>query len=300
MGSLRRALYTFRRVTRLPTPVLAISLLCAAHAPATAIPETGDNPTILVSRQLLAARGLSVGDVVSLSASPDGSAPRAFRIAGVYEPTADPMKITAPRLEARLHLPDLIALTATPGDPLDPESVTAINVSLHDPRGASVFARDLRARLPALIVRPTTAPETDSNPFPALERFHQAIAIVTVIGSTAFLLALMVMRAEERSETVGILRLVGFSKSRILIEVLVEGLIVALAGAVFGVLFAAATQGLVNQFFQWRYDTTLVFVRVTAGIAWRCVALAVPLGVLAGLVASWSLLRRDIVALLRR
>jgi hypothetical protein len=41
-------------------------------------------------------------------------------------------------------------------------------------------------------------------------------------------------------------------------------------------------------------------VHVTPGIAARCVALAVPLGVLAGLVASWTLLRRDIVALLRR
>jgi hypothetical protein len=76
--------------------------------------------------------------------------------------------------------------------------------------------------------------------------------------------------------------------------------LIATAGATFGVLFALATEGAVNLFFQWRYDTALVFVRVTAGIAWRCVALAVPLGVLAGLVASWTLLRRDIVALLRR
>ena len=53
-----------------------------------------------------------------------------------------------------------------------------------------------------------------------------------------------------------------------------------------------------NAFFQWHYDTALVFVRVTPRIAARCVALAVPLGVLAGLVASWTLLRRDIVALL--
>jgi len=83
-------------------------------------------------------------------------------------------------------------------------------------------------------------------------------------------------------------------------EVLIEGLLIAMAGAAFGVVFALATQGAVNRFFQWRYDTTLVFVRVTAGIAWRCILLAVPLGVLAGLFASWTLLRRDVVALLRR
>jgi len=56
----------------------------------------------------------------------------------------------------------------------------------------------------------------------------------------------------------------------------------------------------VNRFFQWRYDTALVFIRVTVPIAMKCVALAVPVGVLAGFVASWSLLRRNIVALLRR
>ncbi len=61
-----------------------------------------------------------------------------------------------------------------------------------------------------------------------------------------------------------------------------------------------ASEGLFNRFFQWRYDTVLVFLRVTPSIAWRCVALAVPLGVLAGLVASWTLLRREILALLRR
>jgi cell division protein FtsX len=110
----------------------------------------------------------------------------------------------------------------------------------------------------------------------------------------------MVMRTEERRETVGILRLIGLSRRRILAEVLLEGLLIATCGALFGVLFAAATQGAVNRIFQWRYDTALVFVHVTPTIAVRSVALAIPLGVLAGLVASWTLLRTDIGALLRR
>jgi hypothetical protein len=63
---------------------------------------------------------------------------------------------------------------------------------------------------------------------------------------------------------------------------------------------AASAEGLVNRFFQWRYDTPLVFVRVTASIAWTAVAFSVPLGVLAGLAASWTLLRRDVLALIRR
>ena len=86
-----------------------------------------------------------------------------------------------------------------------------------------------------------------------------------------------------------------------LLEVLVEGLLIAAAGAVFGVLLALATQGGVNRFFQWRYDTALVFVARHRGRS-RCSRsrLSVPLGILAGLVGSWTLLRRDVLALVRR
>jgi cell division protein FtsX len=139
-----------------------------------------------------------------------------------------------------------------------------------------------------------------SDPFAVLERFHVAVAIVTVLGSTAFLLALMVMRAEERRETIGIIRLIGVSQRTILLEVLAEGLLIAAAGAVFGLLLAVATQGAVNRFFQWRYDTALVFVRVTRSIALQSIAVSVPLGILAGLVGSWTLLRRDVLALVGR
>jgi ABC-type lipoprotein release transport system permease subunit len=115
-----------------------------------------------------------------------------------------------------------------------------------------------------------------------------------------FLLALMVMLVEERRETVGILRLIGLRKSRILLQVFAEGLLIATAGALFGIVFAAALQGAVNAFFQWRYDTALIFVRITPQIAVRSVLLAIPLGVLASLISSWTLLRSNVLDLARR
>ena len=154
--------------------------------------------------------------------------------------------------------------------------------------------------MPGLDAGPTRRPSDGTDLFSVLDRFHIAVALVTVIGSTAFLIALMVMRADERRETVGILRLLGFSRGRILGEVLLEGLLIAACGALFGVLFSAATQGIVNRFFQWHYNTSLMFVRITPAIAAKCIALAVPLGVVAGLVASWTILRREITTLVRR
>jgi putative ABC transport system permease protein len=274
-------------------PVLSAALGAAAGSTEDG-PAGGDRAgDVLVTRQLAEAHGLAVGDLVRLAGEPRGNG-RPFRIVGVYEPTPDPMRLTHERHEARVHLPDLLELEDADG------SITAINVALEDPRDASSFSSDLTERIPGLGVWLVAASGAGAGPFAVLERFHVAISIVTVIGATAFLLALMVMRVDERRETVGILRLIGLTRRRILLAVLVEGSLIATAGALFGVLFALATQGLVNRFFQWYYDTALVFVRVTADIAVRCVVLAVPLGVLAGLVASWSLLRRDVVALLRR
>ena len=286
-------------VRRAPPLLLILSLAVPAAGTTSAFDRTREPPPeILVSRGLLRERGLSVGQVVMLSADPRGEGARPFRIAGVYEPTPDPSRFTAKRLEARMHLPDLLALTADPDEAGAADSVGAINVVLKDPSDADAFARELGARAPGVTVVRTTA--GDDEHFLIIERFHVAISAVTLIGSTAFLLALMVIRADERREIAGLLRLLGVRRRRILAQALLEGLCIAAAGAVFGVLFAVLTQGAVNAFFQWRYDTSLIFVRVTPAIAARCVALALPLGVMAGLLASWTLLRRPVLDLLRR
>src|SRR5688572_22946264 len=157
---------------------LALLILLAAPAP--------PPPDILVSRTLLRDRGLRLGDVVHLSADARGAGARAFRIAGTYEPTPDPSRFTSKRFEVRLHLPDLIALRAGESAAEAADSVGAINIALADPGDAEAFARDLRARAPFVAVAPTTA--GNDQHFLVIERFHLAISMVTMAGSTAFLL----------------------------------------------------------------------------------------------------------------
>ena len=271
---------------------LAVLVLFAA-------PLSADPPAILVSRQLAARARLAVGDVVTLAVDAGGTRGRQFRITGIYEPTPDPMRFTADRLEARLHLPDVLDITADPADPASREAVSAINLELAGDAQANLFASDLMARAPGIVVRPTARSATD-DPFVVLDRFHVAISAVTMVAGTAFLLALMVIRAEERRETVGILRLVGISRRTLLASVAIEGLVVAAIGAAFGILLAYVSEGLVNRVFQARYDTALVFVRVTPSIAMRAIAVAAPLGVLAGIGASWTLLRREVLSIFHR
>ena len=288
-----------------------IALIIVARSSFIASAQGGETlPGVLVSRQLMESRGYRIGDVIRLSTRQAGEGARSFRIDGMYEPTADPMRFAQQRLEVRFHLPDLQELIASrPRGPQDgmrasqeieAESVTSINVALKNPDDADAFAKEVAARVPGIVARPTSAPNERTTTFAVLERFHLAIAIVTVVGSAVFLLALMVMLVDERRSTVGILRLIGFTRRRILLQIFAEGVLIALAGAAFGILFALASEGLFNRFFQWRYDTTLVFVRITPEVASRSLVIAVPLGIAASLIASWTLLRQQLLALLRR
>ncbi|MCU1382188.1 MAG: hypothetical protein JWL71_885 [Acidobacteria bacterium] len=287
-------------LNRVRATAFVVSLLTALAVPGATAPAGENRPAILISRQLAEHEHIRRGDIVTLATDATGTVQRLFRVDGIYEPTPDPVRFTAKRIEARMHLPDLIAMTTDATDPASGETLSAINVRLAHPEQAAQFSAAVAARAPGVSARPTVRARDGSDPFAVLERFHVAVAIVTVLGSTAFLLALMVMRAEERRETIGIIRLIGVSQRSILLEVLAEGLLIATIGAAFGIVLAVATQGVVNQFFQWRYDTALVFVRVTRSIALQSIAVSVPLGILAGLVGSWTLLRRDVLALVGR
>ena len=281
---------------------LAVALVVAAGA--VVVPQSSHvsdpRPEILISRQLAAARGLDVGATVRLATDPGGTRVREFRIAGLYEPTPDPARINAAKHEARLHLPDLLSLTATPGDVMSEENVDAISIALSSGVDPAAYARELPARIPAVTAVPVRELTSRAGLFVVLERFHLAIALVTIVASTVFLLALTVMLVDERQETVGVLRLIGLTSRRILVQVFVEGLIIAGVGGLFGIALALASQGLINRYFQWRYDTALVFVRITPEVAWQCLLIAVPLGVAGSVLASWALLRRGALTLVRR
>jgi putative ABC transport system permease protein len=273
------------------------ALLLAATSPVSA--QAPDLPTVLVTRQLAEREGLAPGDTVELRRDP-ASMGRTFRIAGIYEPVPNPMQLGQARLEVRLHLPDLLGLTRADTVPAGAERVDQINVALVNPSEAQAFADDVNARAAGLYAVTSQQAAGGAETFAVLERFHYAIAIVTIIAATVFLLALIIMLVDERRETVGVLRLIGLPADRILVQVFLEGLVIAAAGAVFGLLLALGSEGLINRFFQWRYDTALVFVRISPRVAAICVAIAVPLGAVATVAASWALLRRNGLRLARR
>jgi putative ABC transport system permease protein len=284
-----------------PRPLVrALAVLGIWLVPILASAQDTKPADVLVSRQLAESEGLTVGNVIRLSTDGAGTHAREFRIAGIYEPTPDPSRLGQVPRAVRLHLPDLLEMTRPADVPAGAEYVSSVNVALTDPRDADQFARDVNARLPGVLALPSGDAAGSAGPFRVLERFHLAIAVVTIIAATVFLLALTIMLVDERRETVGVLRLIGLPVRRILTQILIEGLLVASVGAVFGLILAVLSEQLINYFFQWRYDTALVFVRITRDVALTCVTIAVPLGASATVVASWALLRRGGLRLARR
>lgn len=257
-------------------------------------------PTILVSRQLASALALSPGDTIRLSRDPSGEAFESFVIADVYEPTPDPMELNETKYKARLHLPDFLRLTVAREDVLALESIDQLNVALARPDDAVEMASSISAKSPGIIAQPIQQASRSGSTFIVLEQFHRAIALVTIVASTVFLLALSIMLVDERRETVGTLRLIGLSSRRVLLQIFIEGCVIAAAGSLFGLVLASVSQLIINAYFQWHYDTALVFVRVTPSVALTSFSIALPLGVLASVAASWALLRRGSLAVARR
>jgi putative ABC transport system permease protein len=279
---------------------LALLLAVLAGASSARAQPAAPLPDVLVTRQLAEAEGLAIGDRVRLAPKSGGAGAREFRVAGIYEPTPDPSRLGSTPREVRLHLPDLLDLTREPGEAAGTESITGINVALEAGEDPDAFVRDVNARMPGIRATRTDRAADAAGTFDVLERFHFAIAAVTIAAATVFLLALTIMLVDERRETVGVLRLIGLPVRRILVQILVEGLLVAAAGTLFGLGLAVISEGLINRFFQWRYDTALVFVSITPRVAALCVWIAVPLGAAATVVASWALLRRNSLRLARR
>jgi putative ABC transport system permease protein len=282
--------------------LLLIALLGVSVAAATITAATADSAprSIVISRQLAQSEQLEVGQVVRLSPNADGSAAQAFRVDGIFEPTPDPMRLGAVLRKVRMHLPDLLALTRTPEVAAGSEPVGGINVRVTAGTDLDRLARDVSARMPGLVAQRSSDAAGSAGPFIVLERFHLAIAIVTIIAATVFLLALTIMLVDERRATVGVLRLIGLPSRRILAQLFIEGTLIAGVGALFGLLLALGSEHFINQFFQWRYDTALIFVRISPRVAGVSAAIAVPLGVVATVAASWALLRRNGLSLARR
>jgi len=239
---------------------------------------------IAIERRLAERTGLIVGDTLRVSAEDRASTPA--RVAAIYEPVADPATIMRRDHHVRLHLAELAALLGQP-DRLD-----RAGIILQPGANAEVVASRLNRTAFGYEVFPTAVVASQSSTtFLVVSRFHRAIAIISILASTVFLLCLMLLKVEERRLDVAVLRFTGISRRTIFLALVIESAIVAGGGSAIGVAIAAAAGAITNWYYQRAFDTSLIFSLLTPGTIGFAVTLSIVLGIGAGGLAGWRMVR---------
>ncbi len=244
-------------------------------------------PSVALERRLAERLGARVGDTLTIGL--DAGAPGRLMVVGaIYEPAADPSAITKREYYLRLHLPELAGLLGAP-DRVDRFGV-ALEPGVLPQRAADELNRiafGFRAYPSAEIA------SESSQTFRVVSRFHQAIAVISVVASAIFLLCIMLLKVEERRHDAAVMRFTGISRATIFTALLLEAILVAALGSGFGVALALGASAVTNLYYQHFFDTTLVFSVVTPAIIRFSVLLSLVLGLLAGSLAAWRLVRAN-------
>lgn len=267
-----------------------IALTLATGLDGSALPQppsrrAAEPSPVALERRLAAALDAEVGDTVQLGMEA-GALDRRLVIVAIYEPSADPSTITRRDLHLRFHLPDLAALLGAP------DRVDRFGVALRPGVSHAVAAAELNTVAFGFRAYPSAEIASESSQtFRVVSRFHDAIAVISVVASAIFLLCIMLLKVEERRRDAAVMRFTGISRLTIFLALLLEAILVAAVGSVVGVLLAAAASAMTNLYYQRFFDTTLVFSVVTPAIIRFSVALSLGLGLLAGALAAWRLVR---------
>ena len=248
---------------------------------------------LAVERRFADAARLHVGDTVQVSSSVTGLRPA--RVEAIYEPVPDPATIMRRDFHVRLHLADLAVLAGLP------DRVDRIGLVLRPGIGVDSAAARLNRTAFGYDVFPSRAIASQSSTtFVVVSRFHRAIAIISVLASTVFLLCLMLLKVEERRRDVAMLRFTGISRRTVFTALVIEAAVIALAGSIVGAGIGAVASAVVNAYYQRAFDTSLVFSEVTSSTVFFAVGMSVVLGVVAGSLAAWRMVRTAPVQLWSR
>ena len=284
-----------RRRTLLAGTFAAVALL-GPGSPARAYGQapSGRSPhvaEIAVERRLAGKLGLRIGETLRIGPAVDSVQAPAV-VSAIYEPQPDPSGIIRPDYYVRLHLPDLTGLLGAP-DRVDRFGV-ALAPGVDPERAAQALNR---AAFGFRAFRSADIASQASQTFLVVSRFHRAIAFITIVASAIFLLCIMLLKVEERRLDAAVMRFVGVRRRVIFLALLIEASLIALAGSVVGVAIAIAGGMITNAYYRRLFDTPLVFSLITPRIVLLSVTLALVLGLGAGALAAWRLVRTPALAL---
>jgi len=249
---------------------------------------------IAIDERMATDLGLAIGDTVQVGQRPGEPTQRVY-VASIYQRRADPSEVARREYRVRLHLDQLQSLLELDdrvdrfavGTPAAAQTDSAVEHINH-------VAFGFRAH------RSRDVAVGSSRTFQVVERFHRAIGIITVVASAVFLLCLLLLSVEERRRDIAALRLMGISRVTVVRAVVMEAALVSLLGSVLGAGIGWVASLLVNSHYQEVYRTPLIFALLTPEIFAFATLLSLTLGIGAGALAAWRLVRTPPLALMRR
>ena len=171
----------------------------------------------------------------------------------------------------------------------DEASLQALTNSLNDDQ-----------RLGVTVVREREYYEQQTASGAPLQFFGLLVAVIMAVGSSFAAMNTMYAAVSRRAKEIGTLRVLGFSRGSILLSFLIESLLLAFIGGVFGCLLALPINGVTTGVGNFATFSEVAFdFRVSPGAMLAGIIFALVVGAIGGLFPAGSAARKEILTALR-
>ncbi len=249
--------------------------------------------TVVVEPSLARDLALVPGDTVTLRVSGPRATP--FVVGGTFAPPPDPAGLSRTSKSVWVPITDLERLAGR----RDRVSRFIFDVAPTVDVDSMVAALN-QAQLGYTAYRSSDIARRSSQTFVVISNFHKAISFLAILAGSAFLAAIVLLQVQELRKSLGVLRVIGFSRTRIYTTVVGETVLLANLGAAVGVLLALVVSRGVNAYYQRYFDTTLVFSSVAGSHVLLAFGVATVVGVAVGSLATTYLFKLRVNEVLGR
>ncbi|TAN42764.1 MAG: ABC transporter permease [Nitrospirae bacterium] len=238
-----------------------------------AVPK--DDTEIILGAEMAGHQGLKVGDTV---AYPNVNA--SFRVSGILEKTGS-------QDDAFIYMP----VKAAQAIFKRPSGATAVGVKVKDPALLTTITDGLAEQVPGIqIVTMNQVMSSISTLAASAKVLGLSVAIIAILVSAVGVMNAMLMSVFERTQEIGMMRAIGAPRSDIFRIILVEGMLLTMAGGLAGILVSVAGNDLIGLFVRriMPYAPAGSMARFDAGIAGASLLFAVLVGVCSGVYPAWK------------